>query len=73
VLPKTAFHLLFLLPKSSFGEHKVLQKRTRNALFRPKFWEDRTNLSECAFDARFKGTSNGLVIENVEQFLEGAF
>ncbi len=41
VLRKSAFHLLFILPKSSFGEHKVLPSKSAFYLLFPqtKFWD----------------------------------
>jgi hypothetical protein len=51
VLRKVAFHLVSILPKSSFGEHKVA------VIYAPpkrRFGKGRTNSSVSPFDALFK-------------------
>jgi hypothetical protein len=65
---KSAFHLLFLLPKSSFGEHAIAQSvfatvaiilLYNNDIMLPnrRFWKEEHKRRNVDFEALFNGVS----------------
>jgi transposase len=57
VLRKSAFHLLFILPKSSFGKGKILEGLTKEEI-------------RISKEALFKGVSTRFGLRTIEKYIE---